>query len=86
MTQSRLAGARSRRDYSKWLNAGRDIRAIILRHADRGHRGTRMIPEVRDISDEVIEELYMTAERKRVPEVHLEIVRRLADANKFRRS
>jgi hypothetical protein len=26
----------------------------------------------------------MTAERKRVPEVHLEIVRRLADANQFR--
>jgi putative transposase len=26
----------------------------------------------------------MTAERKRVPEVHLEIVRRLSDANKFR--
>ena len=26
----------------------------------------------------------MTAERKRVPEIHLEIVRRLSDANKFR--
>ncbi len=74
------------RDYRKWLNAGRDIRALILRHADRGLRGTRMLPEVRDITDDVIEQLYMTAERKRVPEVHLEIVRRLADANQFRRS
>jgi putative transposase len=74
------------RDYRKWLNAGRDIRALILRHANRGLRGTRMLPEVREITDDVIEQLYMTAERKRVPEVHLEIVRRLADANEFRRS
>ena len=72
------------RDYRKWLNANRDIRAIMLRHSDRGARGPRMHPEVTCISDEVIEELYMTPERKRVPEVHLEIVRRLADINQFR--
>lgn len=72
------------RDYRKWLAAGRDIRAIILRHADRGKRGTRMLPEVQTISDQVIQDLYMTAERKKVPEVHLEIVRRLSDSNKFR--
>jgi len=72
------------RDYRKWLAAGRDIRAIILRHDERGKPGTRLAPEVRTISDQVIQELYMTAERKRVPEVHLEIVRRLSDANKFR--
>jgi len=72
------------RDYRKWLAAGRDIRAIILRHADRGRRGTRMLPEVQTISDQVIQGLYMTAERKKVPEVHLEIVRRLSDSNKFR--
>jgi putative transposase len=72
------------RDYRKWLAAGRDIRAIVLRHSDRGKRGTRLISEVKTISDQVIQELYMTAERKRVPEVHLEIVRRLSDANKFR--
>jgi putative transposase len=36
------------------------------------------------VSDQVIDELYMTTERKRVPEVHLEIVRRVTDANKFR--
>lgn len=72
------------RDYRKWVAAGRDIRAIILRHADRGRGGPRMLPEVKSISDQVIQELYMTAERKRVPEVHLEIVRRLSDANKFR--
>lgn len=72
------------RDYRKWLAAGRDIRAIILRHADRGKCGTRMLPEVQAISDRVIEDLYMTPERKKVPEVHLEIVRRLCDSNKFR--
>jgi len=72
------------RDYRKWTAAGRDIRAIILRHADRGKRGTRLTPEVKAISDQVIQELYLTAERKRVPEVHWEIVRRLTDANKFR--
>jgi putative transposase len=72
------------RDYRKWLAAGRDIRAIILRHADRGKRGTRMLPEVQTISDQVIQGLYMTAERKKVPEVHLEIVHRLSDSNKFR--
>ena len=72
------------RDYRKWLAAGRDIRAVVVRHADRGKRGTRLIPEVKIISDQVIQELYMTAERKRVPEVHLEIVRRLSDANRFR--
>ena len=72
------------RDYRKWLTAGRDIRAIIPRHAERGKAGTRLAPEVKAVSDQVIQELYMTAERKRVPEVHLEIVRRLSDANKYR--
>lgn len=72
------------RDYRKWIGAGRDIRAIILRHADQGKRGTRLVPQVQAISDQTIKELYLTTERKRVPEVHLEIVRRLTDANKFR--
>ena len=72
------------RDYRKWVAAGRDIRVVILRYADRGQYGTRMPPEVKTITDQVIEELYMTAERKRVPEVYMEIVRRLDDANKFR--
>jgi len=72
------------RDYRKWIAAGRDIRAIILRHADQGTRGPRMLPDVQNICDQVVQELYMTAERKRVPEVHLEIIRRISDANKFR--
>ena len=72
------------RNYRQWVAAGRDVRAIILRYADRGKRGPRMLPDVRIVSDKVIDELYMTAERKRVPEVHLEIVRRVTDANKFR--
>ena len=72
------------RDYRKWIAAGRDIRALILRHAERGKQGTRLAPEVKVMSDQAILELYMTKERKRVPEVHLEIVRRLTDANKFR--
>lgn len=65
------------RDYRKWVCAGRDIRAIVLRHGDRGNRSSRLPPEVKIISDQVIEDLYMTPERKRVPEVHLEIVRRV---------
>lgn len=72
------------RDYRKWVAAGRDVRAIILRHADRGKRGARTVPDVQIVSDRVIDELYMTAERKRVPEVHLEIVRRLSEANQLR--
>ena len=72
------------RDYRKWLAAGRDIRAIILRYADRGKRGPRLPSDVTTVSEQVIEELYMAAERKRVPEVHLEIVRRLSDTNRFR--
>jgi putative transposase len=72
------------RDYSKWLRAGRDIHAVLSRHSDKGSRGPRMIPEVRSATDEVIDELYMTEERKRVPEVYMEIVRRLADANRIR--
>ncbi len=72
------------RDYCKWLAAGRDVRAIVLRYADRGHRGTRVRAEVIAVVDQVIEELYMTPERKRIPEVHFEIVRRLDDENKFR--
>jgi putative transposase len=55
-----------------------------LRHSDKGSRAPRIIPEVKAVIDEVIQELYMTAERKRIPEVHLEIVRRLGDANQFR--
>jgi putative transposase len=72
------------RDYRKWLSAGRDIRAIVFRYSDRGKHGTRMLPEAKAISDQVVDELYMTAERKRVPEVHLEIVRRLEETNEFR--
>ncbi|MBZ5617755.1 MAG: Mu transposase C-terminal domain-containing protein [Acidobacteriia bacterium] len=72
------------RDYRKWLAAGRDIRAIMSRQANRGKNGSRMLPDVQIVSDQIIDELYMTAERKRVPEVHLEIVRRLTDANRWR--
>jgi putative transposase len=72
------------RDYRKWLSAGRDVRAVMLRYSDRGSRAPRLLPEVKTVIDEVIDDLYMTAERKRVPEIHLEIVRRLADANQFR--
>jgi len=72
------------RDYRKWLATGRDIRAIIPRHADRGNRLPRVPAEVRAVCDQVIDELYMTLERKRVPEVHLEILRRLNDENRFR--
>jgi len=72
------------RDYSKWLAAGRDIRSIIVRCDQRGNHGSRMLPEVKAVTDQVIEELYMRPERKRVPEVHLEIVRRLAEVNQFR--
>lgn len=72
------------RDYRKWRNAQCDIRAIIPRLQDRGKRGMRMVPEVKAICDQVIEELYMTTERKRVPEIHLELLRRLDDANRFR--
>jgi putative transposase len=72
------------RDYRKWISAGRNICAILFRYADRGKHGTRMLPEAKALSDQVVDELYMTAERKRVPEVHLEIVRRLEEANEFR--
>jgi putative transposase len=72
------------RDYRKWLAAGRDIRAVIFRYCDRGRRGSRMPPETKAIRDQVIDELYMTPERKRVPEVHLEILRRLTEVNRFR--
>ena len=72
------------RDYRKWIASGRDIRAIVLRHADRGKSVARSLPATQTISDRVIDELYMTPERKRVPEVHLEIVRRLSDANQLR--
>ncbi len=72
------------RDYRKWVAAGRDIRAIMLRYSDRGKHGSRMAPETKAISDQVIDELYLTAERKRVPAVHLEILRRLAEVNRFR--
>jgi putative transposase len=72
------------RNYRRWVAAGRDVRVITLRHADRGKSGTRMLPETRSVSEQVIDELYMTAERKRVPEVHLEIVRRLSETNRFR--
>jgi putative transposase len=72
------------RDYRKWLAAARDVRAIILRYADRGRRGTRLPPEVTITADQVIEELYLTPERKRVPEVHLEVIRRLTNENRFR--
>jgi hypothetical protein len=72
------------RNYRQWVAAGRDARAITPRYGDRGKSETRMVPAVRLVCDQVIAELYMTPERKRAPEVHLEIVRRLSDANQFR--
>ena len=67
------------RDHRKWLAAGGDIRAIISHQANRGNRIPRMPLEVKAISEQVLADLYMTPERKRVPEVHLEILRRLND-------
>jgi putative transposase len=72
------------RDYRKWITSSRDVRAIVLRYGNRGNRQSRVPPEVAKVVDEVIETLYMTPERKRVPEVFLEIVRRLHQENKFR--
>lgn len=72
------------RDHRKWIAAGRDVRAIVLRHTDRGKSGSRSLPDTQSVRDRVIDELYMTPERKRVPEAHLEIVRRLSDANLLR--
>lgn len=40
------------RDYRKWLNAGRDVRAIILRYSDRGGRAPRLLPEVKSVIEE----------------------------------
>jgi putative transposase len=74
------------RNYGKWLRAGRDIHAILLRHADKGGGLFNISSEVKAVVDEVIDALYMTCERKRVPEVYLEIVRRITDANQFRPS
>jgi putative transposase len=72
------------RNYRRWLTAGRDARAIIYRYSDRGSRAPRILAEVKAVIDEVVAGLYMTVERKRVPEIHLEIIRRLTDANQFR--
>ena len=72
------------RNYRQWVAAGRDVRVITLRLADRGKSGSRMLPEVRSVSDQIIGDLYMTAQRRRVPEVYMEIVRRLKEANEFR--
>jgi putative transposase len=72
------------REYRKWLATGRDIRAIIPRYHERGKRGSRMVPEAKAITDQVLDQLYMTPERKCVPEVHLEVIRRLEELNQFR--
>jgi putative transposase len=72
------------RNYRQWVTAGRDVRAITLRHADRGRCGSRLLPGVQIVCDRAIGELYMTAERRRVPEVYLEINRQLKGANEFR--
>jgi putative transposase len=42
-----------------------------------------MAADVKAISHQVIDQLYMTAERKHVPEVHLEVIRRLEELNEF---
>ena len=72
------------RDYRKWVAAGRDLRAIIFRYADRGTTGTRSSAEVQAIVNRAIDQMYMTPERKRVPEIHLEILRQIHDENTFR--
>ena len=36
------------RDYRKWIASGRDVRAIVLRHADRGKSGARSLPDHAD--------------------------------------
>ena len=72
------------RAYRKWLATGRDIRAVIPRYRERGKSGSRMAPETKAITEQVLDQLYMTPERKRVPEVHLEVIRRLEELNQFR--
>lgn len=72
------------RDYRKWIAAGRDLRAIIFRYADRGKSGSRAAEAVQAIINRVIESLYMTPERKRVPEIHMEIARQVDVENRLR--
>jgi hypothetical protein len=48
------------RDYRKWIASTRDVRAIVMRYANRGNRKARVPPEVAKVVDEVIETLYMT--------------------------
>ena len=83
-TRSHLAGARSPGTTASGCVGPRYSRHYLAALRSRQGRPRDRFQSVKTAADEVIDELYMTEERKRVPEVHLEIVRRLSDANRFR--
>ena len=72
------------RDYRKWLAVERDIRATIPNYAGRGAHGSRWPAEVAAVMEDSINDVYMTAERRRMSDVHAEILRRLSSVNKLR--
>lgn len=70
--------ARWMREYRK---AAGDIRVLIDRHADKGNRESRLGELLETITDDVIETVYMTFERRSIQDV-LEMVRgRVAQQN-----
>ena len=63
-----------------WLNAGRDIRALMPRTRDRGP-GPQLSEEVETVIAEVIDEVWLVPESTNASDVHAATVARLAELN-----
>lgn len=70
--------------YRRYLEADKDIRALVPRHKWRGRRGRRIDPVIASIIDAMIERYYLTRERKTVPEVYENLQEEVRRANKHR--
>jgi putative transposase len=72
------------RYYRLWVASGKDIRALIPDYCNRGRHTLSSIPFVGTTMMMVIGQLYMVRNFSSIPDVHLEIQRRIEDQNKLR--
>lgn len=73
-----------RRWYERFVQADKDVRALIPRHAWRGRRRRRIDPLVVSIMEAMIDRHYLTKARKSVTEVYDYVIDEIARANKQR--
>ena len=74
----------------RWLKAyqrsGSDIRSLIPRHSAKGNFNPKLSPEVNQLLDEVVTEVYLTPERPTITQVYDVLICRILQENLLRKA